>query len=216
MLHLACSMLCATPVSRCWWASPLRPAHLPRKSSARWPGIPPRPVIFPLSNPTSKAEATPADLLRWTDGRVLVGTGSPFPPVEVNGKQVRISQVNNSFIFPGLGLGILVSRATRVSDAMIMASAKALASLSPTILDPEAPLLPPIADCRKVSLVVAEAVAKQAMADGTAENGGRCDACESGSAPMSGNRFISRMSGLCSLAGSCHDGLRRMRATIFG
>jgi malate dehydrogenase (oxaloacetate-decarboxylating) len=128
-----------------------------------------RPIIFPLSNPTSKAEATPADLLRWSDGRALVGTGSPFPPVEVNGKPVRISQVNNSFIFPGLALGILVSRSTRVSDAMIMASAKALASLSPTIQDPGAPLLPPIADCRKVSLVIAEAVAKQAMADGTAE-----------------------------------------------
>jgi malate dehydrogenase (oxaloacetate-decarboxylating) len=128
-----------------------------------------RPVIFPLSNPTSKAEATPADLLRWTDGRVLVGTGSPFKPVEVNGRPVRISQVNNSFIFPGLALGILVSRSTHVSDAMIMASAKALASLSPTLEDPNAPLLPPIADCRKVSLVVAEAVAKQAMADGTAE-----------------------------------------------
>jgi malate dehydrogenase (oxaloacetate-decarboxylating) len=128
-----------------------------------------RPIIFPLSNPTSKAEATPADLMRWTAGRVLVGTGSPYDPVEVNGKLVRISQVNNSFIFPGLALGILVSRTTRVSDAMIMASAKALASLSPTIADPEAPLLPPIADCRKVSLVVAEAVAKQAMADGTAE-----------------------------------------------
>ena len=128
-----------------------------------------RPVIFPLSNPTSKAEATPADLLRWTDGRVLVGTGSPFKPVEVNGRPVRISQVNNSFIFPGLALGILVSRSTHVSDAMIMASAKALASLSPTLEEPEAPLLPPIADCRKVSLVVAEAVAKQAMADGAAE-----------------------------------------------
>jgi malate dehydrogenase (oxaloacetate-decarboxylating) len=128
-----------------------------------------RPIIFPLSNPTSKAEATPADLLRWSDGRALVGTGSPFPPVEVNGKLVRISQVNNSFIFPGLALGILVSRSTRVSDAMIMASAKALAGLSPTIADPDAPLLPPIADCRKVSLVIAEAVAKQAMADGTAE-----------------------------------------------
>ena len=128
-----------------------------------------RPIIFPLSNPTSKAEATPADLLRWTDGRALVGTGSPFDPVEVNGKQVRISQVNNSFIFPGLALGILVSRSTRVSDAMIMASAKALAGLSPTLADPDAPLLPPIADCRKVSLVIAEAVAKQAMADGTAE-----------------------------------------------
>jgi malate dehydrogenase (oxaloacetate-decarboxylating) len=128
-----------------------------------------RPIIFPLSNPTSKAEATPADLLRWSDGRALVGTGSPFPPVEVNGKLVRISQVNNSFIFPGLALGILVSRSTRVSDAMIMASAKALAGLSPTIAYPDAPLLPPIADCRKVSLVIAEAVAKQAMADGTAE-----------------------------------------------
>jgi len=126
-------------------------------------------VVFPLSNPTSKSEATPVDLFRWTEGRVLVGTGSPFPPVEVNGKQVRISQVNNSFIFPGLALGILVSRSTRVSDAMIMASAKALASMSPTLEDPEAPLLPPIADCRKVSLVVAEAAAKQAMADGTAE-----------------------------------------------
>jgi malate dehydrogenase (oxaloacetate-decarboxylating) len=128
-----------------------------------------RPIIFPLSNPTSKAEAVPADLLRWTDGRALVGTGSPFDPVEVNGKLVRISQVNNSFIFPGLALGILVSRSTRVSDAMIMASAKALASLSPTLAEPDAPLLPPIADCRRVSLVVAEAVAKQAMADGTAE-----------------------------------------------
>ncbi|MGO9776225.1 MAG: NAD-dependent malic enzyme [Terracidiphilus sp.] len=127
-----------------------------------------RPIIFPLSNPTSKAEATPVDLLRWSDGRALVGTGSPFPPVEVNGKLVRISQVNNSFIFPGLALGILVSRSTRVSDAMIMASAEALAGLSPTIADPEAPLLPPIADCRKVSLVIAEAVAKQAMNDGTA------------------------------------------------
>jgi malate dehydrogenase (oxaloacetate-decarboxylating) len=128
-----------------------------------------RPIIFPLSNPTSKAEAVPADLFGWTDGRALVGTGSPFDPVLVNGNLTRISQVNNSFIFPGLALGILVSRTTRVSDAMIMASAKALASLSPTLSDPEAPLLPPIADCRKVSLVVAEAVAKQAMADGTAE-----------------------------------------------
>ncbi len=128
-----------------------------------------RPIIFPLSNPTSKAEATPADLLRWTAGRVLVGTGSPFDPVEVNGKLVRISQVNNSFIFPGLALGILVSRSTRVSDAMIMASAKALAGLSPALKDPNAPLLPPIADCRKVSLVIAEAAAKQAMADGAAE-----------------------------------------------
>jgi malate dehydrogenase (oxaloacetate-decarboxylating) len=128
-----------------------------------------RPIIFPLSNPTSKAEATPADLLRWTEGRALVGTGSPFEPVEVKGLLVRISQINNSFIFPGLALGILVSRATRVSDAMIMASAKALASQSPILADKNAPLLPPMADCRRVSLAVAEAVAQQAIADGTAE-----------------------------------------------
>jgi malate dehydrogenase (oxaloacetate-decarboxylating) len=128
-----------------------------------------QPIIFPLSNPTSKAEATPANLLRWTDGRALVGTGSPFDPVDVNGKLVRISQINNSFIFPGLALGILVSRATRVSDAMIMASAKALAGQSPILQDKNEPLLPTMADCRKVSLVVAEAVALQAMADGAAE-----------------------------------------------
>ncbi len=127
-----------------------------------------RPIIFPLSNPTSQAEANPADLLRWTEGRALVGTGSPFPPVEIDGKPVRISQVNNSFIFPGLALGILVSRARRVTDGMIMAAAKALASLSPSRLDKTAPLLPPIAESRKVALVVSEAVARQALSEGVA------------------------------------------------
>jgi len=126
-------------------------------------------VIFPLSNPTSKSEATAEDLLRWTDGRALVGSGSPYPPVEVAGKQVRISQINNSYIFPGLALGILVSQARRVTDAMIMASAKALANLSPTLEDKNAPLLPPIGDSRKVALVVAEAVGRQAIRDGVAD-----------------------------------------------
>jgi malate dehydrogenase (oxaloacetate-decarboxylating) len=129
----------------------------------------PHPVIFPLSNPTSQSEAAPADLLRWTEGRALVGTGSPFAPVEVNGKSIRIAQVNNSYIFPGLALGILVSRAKRVSDGMIMAAAKALAALSPARNDKSAPLLPPIADSRNVSLLVAEAVGRQAIADGVAE-----------------------------------------------
>jgi malate dehydrogenase (oxaloacetate-decarboxylating) len=129
----------------------------------------PHPVIFPLSNPTSQSEAAPADLLRWTDGRALVGTGSPFAPVEVNGKSVRIAQVNNSYIFPGLALGILVSRARRVTDGMIMAAAKALAALSPARTDKSAPLLPPIAESRQTSLAVAEAVGMQAISDGVAE-----------------------------------------------
>jgi len=132
----------------------------------------PRPVICPLSNPTSQCEAAPADLLRWTEGRALVGTGSPFAPVEVDGKLVHIAQINNSYIFPGLALGILVSRARRVTDSMIMAAAKALAALSPARADKSAPLLPPIADSRKVGMVVAEAVGRQAMADGVA------DACD--------------------------------------
>jgi malate dehydrogenase (oxaloacetate-decarboxylating) len=129
----------------------------------------PHPVIFPLSNPTSQSEAAPADLLRWTDGRALVGTGSPFAPVEINGKSIRIAQVNNSYIFPGLALGILVSRARRVTDGMIMAAAKALAALSPARADKGAPLLPPIAEARKTSLAVAEAVGTQAIVDGVAE-----------------------------------------------
>jgi malate dehydrogenase (oxaloacetate-decarboxylating) len=132
----------------------------------------PRPVIFPLSNPTSRSEATPADLLRWTDGRALVGTGSPFAPVEIGGRQIRIAQINNSYIFPGLALGILVSRARRVTDGMIMAAARTLASLSPARMDKSAPLLPPIADSRQVGLVVGEAVALQAVADGVADAAG--------------------------------------------
>ncbi len=128
----------------------------------------PRPIIFPLSNPTSCAEATPQDLLRWTEGRAVVGTGSPFAPVEVNGKFIRIAQVNNSYIFPGLALGILVSRARRVTDSMIMAAAKALALLSPAREDSSMPLLPPVGDSRRVGLLVGEAVGRQAIADGVA------------------------------------------------
>jgi malate dehydrogenase (oxaloacetate-decarboxylating) len=127
-----------------------------------------RPVIFPLSNPTSHEEAIPADLLKWTEGRALVATGSPFPDVDIDGKAVHITQTNNSYIFPGLALGILVSRARRVTDGMIMASMKQLAALSPTVKDRNANLLPPIGDSRKVALQVAEAVGKQAIAEGVA------------------------------------------------
>jgi malate dehydrogenase (oxaloacetate-decarboxylating) len=129
----------------------------------------PRPVIFPISNPTSVSEAKPEDLFCWTDGKALVGTGSPFPPVEVDGRTIRISQINNSFIFPGLALGILVSRASRVTDGMMMAAAKALAGQSPTVSDSAAPLLPRVAESRKVAVAVAEAVAQQAMAEGVSE-----------------------------------------------
>jgi malate dehydrogenase (oxaloacetate-decarboxylating) len=128
-----------------------------------------RPVILPLSNPTSKSEAAPADLMKWTEGKALIGTGSPFAPVEVDGRTVRISQTNNSYIFPGLALGTLVSRARRVTDAMIMAAAKTLASLSPAIHDAAAPLLPPIGDSRKVGIAVAEAVGTAAIAEGVSE-----------------------------------------------
>jgi malate dehydrogenase (oxaloacetate-decarboxylating) len=128
----------------------------------------PRPIIFPLSNPTSCAEATPVDLLHWTEGRAIVGTGSPFAPVEVNGKLIPIAQTNNSYIFPGLALGILVSRARRVTDAMVMAAAKALAQLSPAREDKNGRLLPPIAESRKVGMIVAEAVGRQAITDGVA------------------------------------------------
>jgi malate dehydrogenase (oxaloacetate-decarboxylating) len=127
-----------------------------------------RPIIFPLSNPTSCAEATPEDLLRWTEGRAIIGTGSPFAPVDVNGKLIPIAQTNNSYIFPGLALGILVSRARRVTDAMIMAAAKALALLSPAREDKNGRLLPRIAESRMVSMAVAQAVGMQAIADGVA------------------------------------------------
>jgi malate dehydrogenase (oxaloacetate-decarboxylating) len=127
-----------------------------------------RPVIFPLSNPTSREEATPEQLLTWTNGRALVGTGSPFPPVVINGKSIRAAQTNNSYIFPGLALGILTSRAKHVTDAMIMASAKKLAELSPTQKDKNANLLPPITDSRKISFQIAQAVGMQAIADGVA------------------------------------------------
>jgi len=133
------------------------------------------PIIFPLSNPTSKSEAVPEDILRWTEGRALVATGSPFAPVEIGGRTIRISQCNNSYIFPGLALGILVSQARRVTDAMIMAAARTLASLSPAVADSAAPLLPPVADSRSVALAVAEAVGRAAFADGVSTLGDSSD-----------------------------------------
>lgn len=127
-----------------------------------------RPVIFPLSNPTSRSEATPADLIRWTDGRAVIGTGSPFGPVQWNNQQLPIDQTNNSYIFPGMGLGILPVRAQRVTDSMFTAAAKCLAELSPLRSDKRGRLLPPVSAIRSVSFAVAKAVALQAISDGVA------------------------------------------------
>jgi malate dehydrogenase (oxaloacetate-decarboxylating) len=128
-----------------------------------------RPVIFPLSNPTDRSEASPADLLEWTQGRALVGTGSPFPPVIRDGRTVPVDQTNNCYIFPGVGLGVLAARARRVTDRMFMAAAKALAAQSPARQTRSAPLLPPLDRIRAVSAAVALAVARQAVAEDVAE-----------------------------------------------
>ncbi len=126
-----------------------------------------RPVIMPLSNPTSRCEALPEDLIRWTDGRALIATGSPFPPVKYEGRSYLIAQANNALIFPGLGLGVTVARATRITDGMIAAAADAVADLS-NAATPGAALLPPVADLRTVSAAVAIAVAVAATKEGVA------------------------------------------------
>ncbi|MFP5417172.1 MAG: NAD-dependent malic enzyme [Actinomycetes bacterium] len=126
-----------------------------------------RPIIMPLSNPTVLAEATPANLLDWTEGRALIATGSPFPAVMLNDVTHTIAQANNAFVFPGLGLGVAVCRATRVTDGMIAAAARAVASLV-TLRDPGQSLLPHVNDLRRVSATVAIAVAEAAQADGVA------------------------------------------------
>ncbi len=127
-----------------------------------------RPIIMPMSNPTTLAEAVPADLLAWTDGRALVATGSPFAPVTLGDTTYEIAQVNNALIFPGLGLGVIVARAGRITDGMFLAAAQAVAA----IVDPTTPgasLLPQVADLRTTSAAVAVAVARAAQRDGVAD-----------------------------------------------
>lgn len=126
-----------------------------------------RPIIFPLSNPTSRSEASPSDLLAWTSGRAIVATGSPYPdvPPEVTGggRPRRIGQCNNAYIFPGVGLGVIASGASRVREGMFVAAARALSELSPALEDKMAPLFPPLAEVRSVSKSVALAVAREAV-----------------------------------------------------
>jgi malate dehydrogenase (oxaloacetate-decarboxylating) len=126
-----------------------------------------RPVILPMSNPTSLSEAVPGDLIRWTDGRALVATGSPFPPVDYRGVRYVIGQANNALIFPGLGLGVIAAQATQVTDNMLAAAAHAVSELVDTST-PGAPLLPEVSAMRETSVAVAAAVARAAAADGVA------------------------------------------------
>lgn len=128
----------------------------------------PRPIIFPLSNPTDKSEARADDLIRWTDGRALVATGSPFAPAIYMGQSIPIAQCNNVFIFPAMGLGVVASGAQRVTDTMMLAAARALAANSPALKDPSAPLMPPLTDIRRVAAQIAVAIGMQAQKDGVA------------------------------------------------
>jgi malate dehydrogenase (oxaloacetate-decarboxylating) len=125
-----------------------------------------RPVIFPLSNPTSKSEATPADLLNWTAGRALIATGSPFPAVSHNGRLIKIGQCNNAFIFPGVGLGVIAAGAHRVTDTMFSAAARVLSEFSPALSDSNGPLFPPLEIVKEVSYRVALAVGTEAVRAG--------------------------------------------------
>jgi malate dehydrogenase (oxaloacetate-decarboxylating) len=127
-----------------------------------------RPIIFPLSNPTSKSEATADDLIRWTDGRALVATGSPFAPVNYGDRKIPIAQCNNVYIFPAMGLGVVAARARRVTDAMMLAAARTLAANSPALKDASAPLLPPLTELRRIAAKIAVAVGIAAQKDSVA------------------------------------------------
>jgi malate dehydrogenase (oxaloacetate-decarboxylating) len=124
-----------------------------------------RPIIFPLSNPTDKSEATAEDLIRWTEGRALVASGSPFAPVSYGGRKITIAQCNNIYIFPAMGLALVASGARRVSDAMMLAAARTLGGNSPSLKDPTASLLPPLTDVRRVAAEIAVAVGLEAQKD---------------------------------------------------
>ena len=127
-----------------------------------------RPIIFPLSNPTSKSEATPIDIFRWTNERALIATGSPFPPIVSDRGLIRIGQCNNSFIFPGIGLGVIATGARRVTDAMFVAAARVLSECSPALQNPEDSLYPPLEHVREISKRVALAVGLEAQKSGLA------------------------------------------------
>lgn len=127
-----------------------------------------RPIVMPLSNPTSRVEGRPEDIINWTDGAALVATGSPFAPVIHKEKVYPIAQCNNSYIFPGIGLGVLASKASRVTDGMLMAASRALADCSPLAKNGEGALLPAVDDIQEVSRYIALKVAKMAQLESVA------------------------------------------------
>lgn len=127
-----------------------------------------RPIIFPLSNPTEKSEAKPVDLIHWTDGKALIATGSPFPPVEYNGKLIPIAQCNNALVYPGIGLGVIAIKAKYVSEDMLWAACQTAANCSPILRDPNDALLPPFDKAPDLSKEIAIAVAQKAIDEGLA------------------------------------------------
>ena len=129
-----------------------------------------RPIIFPLSNPTLKSEAIPEDLIKWTKGQALIATGSPFPPVEYEGETYVTGQCNNVFIFPGVGLGIIASKATRVTDGMFLVAAKILSKYAPVLNNPYESLFPRINQLRTICRDVAINVANEAIKEGVCSN----------------------------------------------
>ncbi|KAH7339626.1 hypothetical protein B0J17DRAFT_656030 [Rhizoctonia solani] len=128
-----------------------------------------RPIIFPLSNPSRLVEVDPKDANAWTEGRALLATGSPFPPTKnPNGKEYIIAECNNALIYPGLGLGAVVSKSRSMTDTMLLAGTQALASLAPALKDPDQALLPDFQDARRANFEVAVAVAEQSIDEGSA------------------------------------------------
>ena len=127
-----------------------------------------QPIIFPLSNPSKQVEAHPADVIKWTDGKALVATGSPFDPVEHNGEVFPIPQCNNSYIFPGIGLGVIAAKATRITDAMLSVSSEMLAESSPRANTGKGSLLPALTEIETLSKRIAFAIAKKAIEEGVA------------------------------------------------
>ena len=150
-----------------------------------------RPVIFPLSNPTARSEANPEDLVRWTGGRALIATGSPFAPVAYDGRLIPIAQCNNVFIFPAVGLGVIASGASRVTDGMMLAAARALGENSPARQNPSGSLLPAICDLRTVAVAIATSVGLEAQRAGIAPSPVP-RSCAPVLRPVSGRRSTSR------------------------